>query len=533
MEPLLEGVNVSKFYGTLPALQQFSFQLYAGEVLGLTGESGAGKSVLAMLIAGRQAPDAGALYFSGRRLRSPFSARTLGISFIPQKPALIEQMDVARNIILGNEPGLRAGLGWLDILSRRRGEKLAADILAQMDVPNLDLHDRISNLSSEQRQIVSIARSLAVTPTLVVVDDPAPLLSYAHQQRLLALIQKWRNQGVAVLFATSNLDHLFAVADRILVMRRGRLVNEMMGGETSLEEIVAAVVGTTDQQHLTPIIWALRSYYRTREQADKLRDQMAGLESSVSVLDAANRQLIEQLAEQVNALDRANVVLQDAHRRLLTEREDERKSLARELHDQTLQDLLSLNYDLEDIRSEAAATPALRRAIMEARDNVRSIIADLRLICSDLRPPTIDSFGLGSALESFTNDWSRRADIALTLDVEPGLEQLPEDLQLSVFRMVQEALNNVRKHSSAGKAIVSLRHTSPRTLLVTVADDGCGLPKGFSLSTLAGKGHYGLLGISERVTLVGGRLKLRNQASGGLLIQIEIPHPRLAAEQAP
>jgi signal transduction histidine kinase len=165
---------------------------------------------------------------------------------------------------------------------------------------------------------------------------------------------------------------------------------------------------------------------------------------------------------------------------------------------------------------------------MDVRDNIRELVDDLRHICGNLRPPTIDSLGLGAALQSYTHEWTGRTGIPVTLDLDANLGRLPEAIELSIFRIVQEGLSNVRKHAQASVVQVCLKHTSPRALMVSIADDGQGLADDFDLSALSAAGHYGLLGISERVALLGGRLRFHNQADGGLIIQVEIPHPRVA-----
>jgi signal transduction histidine kinase len=304
-------------------------------------------------------------------------------------------------------------------------------------------------------------------------------------------------------------------------------VAEHCTDEITREEIVAALVGATDRQQLTPTIWALDSYYRAREQSERLRHHQMLLEKDLAAQDTLRRQLLEQLAEQVNALDEANQALQAAHRRLLTEREEERKHLARELHDEVIQNLLSVNYQLEEIEAADAIVLPLQDEVTEARNNIRQLIDDVRRICGHLRPPTIDSLGLGAALQSYTHDWSERTGIGLTLDLDANLSRLPETIELSIFRIVQEGLSNVRKHARCSAAQVCLKHTSPRMLLVSIADNGRGLQRDFDLAALSSAGHYGLLGISERVALMGGRLKMQNQATGGMLLQVEIPHPKV------
>jgi signal transduction histidine kinase len=256
------------------------------------------------------------------------------------------------------------------------------------------------------------------------------------------------------------------------------------------------------------------------------------LEQNLAAQDTLNQQLIEQLGQQVNALDQANMALQSAQRRLLTEREEERKHLSRELHDQVIQDLLGANYQLEEIEDDSAVTPALKAELSDVREGIREMVADLRRICGDLRPPTIDSLGLGAALQSYTRDWQERAGIRVSLSLDTNLGRLPEAIELFVFRIVQEGLSNVRRHAQASSVKISLKHTSPRNLMVSIADNGSGLAEGFDLSALSAQGHYGLLGISERVALLGGMLRLQNQPAGGLQIQVEIPHPRATTIEA-
>jgi signal transduction histidine kinase len=527
MEPLLRAINLSKSFGTLSALQEVSFEIHPGEVVGLAGRSGSGKSVLTMLLAGFYAPDGGDIYFDGRRLQWPVRARAMGIEIIHQEPDLVEDLDIAGNMFLGAEIGWPAWGGWLKVPNRRRMEREAARILRELGVAVGSVREKAANLSSEQRQMVAIGRAMIRPARLIIVDEPTVLLSYSYQQRLLALIQAWQQAGIAVLFSSNNLDHLFAVTDRIIALRQGRQVADHRSDEASREEIVAALVGASNRQQLTPIIWALDSYYHAREQAEKLRHQQRLLERDLAAQDTVRRQLVDQLAAQVSALDQANLALQAAQRRLLTEREQERKRLARELHDQVIQDLLGVNYQLEEVEADEFATPALRDSLGDLRKNIRLMVEDLRRICGDLRPPTIDSLGLGAALQSYSRDWAERTGISLTLDLNDSLGRLPEAIELSIFRIVQEGLSNVRKHARASSVQVCLRHTSPRMLMVSIADDGRGLAKDFDLSALSAEGHYGLLGISERVALMGGRLRLQNQASGGLLLQVELPHPRV------
>jgi signal transduction histidine kinase len=161
------------------------------------------------------------------------------------------------------------------------------------------------------------------------------------------------------------------------------------------------------------------------------------------------------------------------------------------------------------------------------QDDIRHLVDDLRQICSDLRPPALDSLGLGAAIRSHAQQWAARHNITLKLDIDPDLGRLPEAMELSIFRIVQEGLNNIHQHALATEARITLHPTSPRTLSIVIADNGKGLSEDFDLASLAASSHFGLLGLSERVALLGGKLQLKNRSTGGLRVQVEIPHPRV------
>ncbi|MFN8452596.1 MAG: histidine kinase, partial [Anaerolineae bacterium] len=408
----------------------------------------------------------------------------------------------------------------------------AARLLKMLEAEYVSPNELVMNLSNEQRQLVAIARVLVRPANTIFVDEPI-LLSFAYQQKVLRLIEDWRQQGKTVIFSSTNLDHLFAVTDRILVLRNGERIDSFRTDMTSREEIVAAMVGYTAQEQPTPAFWALDSYYRAREKAESLNRQMLLLEKDLEVQGTLNRQLLSQLAEQVKALDQANMALQDAHRRLLTEREEERKHLARELHDQVIQDLLTTNYQLEEVEAQDEVMASVRGRLEEVRGTIRQLVDDIRQICGALRPPTIDSLGLPAALQSYAREWAKRTGIEVQVHLKLNPGRFPEPIELSIFRIIQEGLSNVQRHSHASHVEITLEHTSARTLMVSIADDGDGLAEDFDLSKLSGQGHFGLLGISERAALLSGHLRIHNRSGGGLLIQVEVSHPRMETSKPP
>lgn len=524
--PMLELRQVTYRIGPLEVVRDLNLSVAENEVVGLAGISGSGKSVIAKLVGGVYQPASGLILQRGQRLPEQFKPVDYGLEVMHQNPVLVEGLSLTHNLFLGQElyrPGLGRLLRWVD-QERMEGEAARALMALNARIPSLDT--TIRNLSNEQRQLVTLARVLISSAPMIVIDEPT-FLGYPYQQKLLTLIEDWRQSGRTVLFASMDLDQLFAVCDRIFVLHKGQICGEFRAEASSREEVVAAMVGYTAGERPTPALWALDSYYRAREKADSLSRQMMVLERDLQMQGRLNQQLLAQLAEQVKALDLANNALQDAHRRLLTEREEERKYLARELHDDVIQNLLSTNYQLEAIEAGVLTAPELGEQLEDVRDLIRELVDDIRRICGDLRPPTIDSLGLPAALQSFSREWSKRTGIAVTLELKLASGRLPEAIELSVFRIVQEALSNIHRHAHASQVDITLAHPSPRSLSIEIADDGDGLRNDFSLSRLAGEGHYGLLGISERAALLNGRCHIHNRPEGGALLQVEIEHPRM------
>lgn len=524
--PLLTVQNLSKRFGTLSALRSIDLQLYAGEVVGVTGQSGSGKSTLAMLLAGIYPPDQGNIIFKGHTIHWPENFRSLGIEVIHQTPRLAENLDITSNIFLGNEIAYPLTKNWLKVPNQMAMDQKATELLTLLGVEYTSLREEVYNLSLEKRQMVAIAQVMTSTPDLIIIDEPTQVLSYPYQRVLLNLITQWQQEGKSIIFFSNNLDHLLNVTDRILVLREGYCASEFNTENADREEIIAAMVGTTNYQQLIPIIWALDKYYQITDYASKLQLGQMFLEQDSANLQEIYNQLVNRLTEQITSLDSANQALQNAQRRLISDSENERKYLAREIHDQIIQDLLSTNYQLEEIETQYDSVESLPGDLNIIQENIRGMIDDLRNICGNLRPPTIDSLGLNAAIQSYAQDWSKRSGIHLDLNLDDEIGRLPETIELSVYRIIQESLNNIYKHSSATRAMITLKSNSPRSLMIYIEDNGKGIEEEFILKDYSKDGHYGLVGIEERVTLLGGRLRIQNKPEGGLLIQAEIPHPR-------
>jgi len=521
---MLKIEGLTQLHGSQYALDNVNLSLAEGEVVGFVDREGTGILELVNILSGLEAPEYGQIKIDGKRLQWPFRPQQYGIGIIYRDPQIVESLDVASNILLGREAQRKRG--WWSVLSWQSTYLEALELIASLNLNLPAPHSKASLLTDEQRQLVTIAQMIAQSPRLIVIDSPDRTLSLPYQEQVLDLIRGWQKEGRMVIFSSANLDYLFAVCDRIVVLREGRVVTDAPTDRTNREEIVAALVGTGDRRQVTPVIWALDSYYQALRQAELLRHNKLLLEQDLARQDSIKQSLLEQLSIQVDALDKANLALQNAQRRLLTEREQERKHLARELHDQMIQDLLTLNYQIEEMLDTTDVSEDIRLSFDELRENVRQIVGAVRQICGKLRPPTIDSFGLSAALQSYTRTWTERTGIQVSLEIDSDFGRLPEEIELSLFRIVQESLSNIRKHAHASQVTVRLHHTNPRMLHLSIADNGVGLDQDFDLATLSQAGHYGLLGITERVALLGGRITFRNQLDSGLLIQVEIPHPR-------
>ncbi len=525
-ETLISLRQLSRRSETLRPLVDVSIDLHTGEVVGIAERTNHGTAELVSLLSGQYAPDAGEILIQGDLLQWPFQSLKVGLSILYREPQLVSRLDVASNIFLGREVGWPQSVKWLKIRRKRQMYTKAAQILQELDAANIPLHIEAGKLPAESQYLVSIAQVMAELTPIIIVDQPSAILSLPYQDKMLSLIRKWQAEGCAVLLLSSNLDHLFAVSDRIIVLRDGHVTANVVTDDTNREQIVAAMIGTSERAQRTPVIWAIDSYYEARKQAEMLRHQQKSLKQNLAKQDTLNRDLLKQLSKQVHALDSANLALQDAQRRLLGEREQERKYLARELHDQLIQDLLSLAYQLEEIEDSIVENEQLESSIADVRGNIRGLVTNVRQICGMLRPPTIDRLGLASALQSYLKQWSKRTGIRVNLTIDKTLGRLPEEIEISIFRIIQEGVTNVWKHANASEVTVSLKNTSPRTLLITVTDNGTGLSTDFDFSEMSTQGHFGLLGISERVALMGGKLNFSNYTNGGARLQIEIPHPR-------
>jgi D-xylose transport system ATP-binding protein len=245
-KPVLEVRDAVKRYGAVLALDHVSLSLGQGEVLALLGDNGAGKSTLIRSISGAQSLDEGAILVGGEstRIKSPIDARGHGIETVYQDLALFDNLNVVANFFAGRErmvPPRWPLIGWLrsGTMSREAGKTLD-----QLQVNLPDLRSPIGLLSGGQRQAVAVARAVHFARSVVILDEPTAALGIRESRNVLEMIRRLPAHGVSVILISHNLEQVMEVADRAIVLRRGRMIGEAVPSKENHDRIVGMIVGS-------------------------------------------------------------------------------------------------------------------------------------------------------------------------------------------------------------------------------------------------------------------------------------------------
>jgi ABC-type sugar transport system ATPase subunit len=235
---VLEARGLSKAFGHVQAIHDVSLRLDRGEILVLVGDNGAGKSTLIKILSGLYAPDAGTIHVDGvsRQMDSPADAVKSGIATVYQDLALVDTRDVAQNLYLGNE--FTVG----PFVDRLRGIREATSLLEKLRLPIPASGVTVDALSGGQRQAVAVARTLVTDPRVVIMDEPTAALGVTESSRVMELAVQLRDEGRGVLIISHNLQQVWNVADRIMVLRLGRMVGVRERRRSSIDEIVQLIV---------------------------------------------------------------------------------------------------------------------------------------------------------------------------------------------------------------------------------------------------------------------------------------------------
>jgi simple sugar transport system ATP-binding protein len=246
---LLELHDVRKSFGAIEALRGVTFSVEAGSVVGLVGDNGAGKSTLMKTITGIHRPDSGEIRFDGAPLagKDPGDIRKAGIEMIYQDLALARMRDVASNIFLGRE--LTHNVLGLKLIDVKRMRAEAEAMIAKLGARVKSVTQIAGLLSGGQQQSVAIARALTFNPKLVIMDEPTAALAVREIEHVLELIRTLASHGIAVILISHRLTDVFAVCDRIVVLRQGAVIADDPTAETTMNAVVAHIVGATDVPH--------------------------------------------------------------------------------------------------------------------------------------------------------------------------------------------------------------------------------------------------------------------------------------------
>ncbi len=237
-EPLIDMRGISKAFGAIQALSKVDLRLMPGEILGLVGDNAAGKSTLMKILCGAYTMDAGKILLEGEEVHftSPHDSRARGIEMIYQDFALCGNLDVAANMFLGNWPTK----GWF--VDKKRMEAEASLILNRLNVDIASVNLRVESLSGGRQQLVAIARAVSFEPKVVILDEPTANLSVPVARRLLDLMRDLKGHGVAQIIISHRLQDIFAVGDRVMVLKRGRAVGVRHIPDTTEDEILGLIV---------------------------------------------------------------------------------------------------------------------------------------------------------------------------------------------------------------------------------------------------------------------------------------------------
>jgi len=243
--PILKLENISKSFGAINALNDVSLSINPGEVLGLMGDNGAGKSTLIKIIAGNFKPTSGKLIFNEQTVEfaKPMDARNKGIEVVYQDLALCDNLTAASNIFLTRE--IKKNFGFFSIINFNKMYERSREIFRDLKSETLP-EEEVKMMSGGQRQAVAIGRTKLSKAKVVLLDEPTAAISVRQVAEVLDLIKQLKNEGIAVVIISHRMPDVFAVSDKIAVLRRGQMVANKLAKDSSPEEVTALITGAID-----------------------------------------------------------------------------------------------------------------------------------------------------------------------------------------------------------------------------------------------------------------------------------------------
>jgi simple sugar transport system ATP-binding protein len=241
MKEVIRAENITKSFGMVKALDNVSIKVDEGEVVGLLGDNGAGKTTLLRVLCGIYKPDAGNIYFDGNKVqfRDVRDALKAGIAVIHQDLALLENLSIAENLFLARESFIKLGL--VKLADKKTMMREAKKILEEFGFTHLNPNTPVKKLSGGERQSIAISRCVYFKARLILMDEPTTNLSLKESEHVLEMIKKLKKEKVSVILVSHNLAHVFSVANRIVILERGRKIVDT--DRISIEEAAAMIKG--------------------------------------------------------------------------------------------------------------------------------------------------------------------------------------------------------------------------------------------------------------------------------------------------
>ena len=240
---VLEAKNISKYFGTITALENVNLTVREGECLGVVGDNGAGKTTLMKVLSGLYKPSNGSLVFEGNKqlLNSPKDSQNLGLEMVYQDLALAGNLPIGENIFLGREPTKKFGI--LRLLDYKKIKELSETHLNKLKINVKSANQKVEELSGGQRQAIAIARATAFNSKIVIMDEPTAALAIKEVGKVLDLINNLKDMGVSVIIISHRMDDIFAVCDRVMAIFQGTNFAESELSKTSRDEVIGWIMG--------------------------------------------------------------------------------------------------------------------------------------------------------------------------------------------------------------------------------------------------------------------------------------------------
>ena len=240
---VLEAKNISKYFGTITALENVNLTVREGECLGVVGDNGAGKSTFMKVLSGLYKPSSGSLFFDGNKeiLNSPKDSQNLGLEMVYQDLALAGNLPIGENIFLGREPTKK--FGFLKLLDYKKIKELSEAHLDKLKIHVKSADQKVEELSGGQRQAIAIARATAFNSKIVIMDEPTAALAIKEVGKVLDLINSLKKMGVSVIIISHRMDDIFAVSDRVMALFQGTNFAESELSNTTRDEVIGWIMG--------------------------------------------------------------------------------------------------------------------------------------------------------------------------------------------------------------------------------------------------------------------------------------------------